>query len=275
MQTTASPSVDWAAAQAAVSRACPRVTALLRSVRNPDAPAIGTWTLTDLTVHVSHVMDAVTAAAKGGGGLVDDVWALTDVTDMFVKAETERSLPALADRIDASVAGLLDFMGAAPGDTAKTWLVKGVDVPLSLLTCHVLNELVMHGRDIALADGQPWPIDRSTATLILEGFVLPVLSGLGRSMVVEDAARNKRITYDVRLRGGGRHQFHFDNGDFSIHPGPPTRPVDVHLSVDAEAFLLVSWNRISQWSAIPKGKLLAWGRKPWLGLKLRGLLKNP
>ena len=105
--------------------------------------------------------------------------------------------------------------------------------------------------------------------------MLPILGGLGRSMAVEDKVRNRRLTFDIRLRGGGRHQFLFDNGDFSIQPGPAIRRVDVHLSVDPEAFLLVAWNRISQWNAIPKGKLMAWGLKPWLGLQLRSLLKNP
>ena len=41
------------------------------------------------------------------------------------------------------------------------------------------------------------------------------------------------------------------------------------------AFLLVAWGRISQWGAIPKGQLLAWGRKPWLGVQLRSWLRNP
>lgn len=266
--------VDWADAQAAVARAYPRLTALLRTVRTPDAPAIGDWSITELTIHVSHAMDAVSAVAKGGGGLLDDVWGLAGMSNLLVEAETERDLTVLADRIDASVAGFLDYMRTAPADTTQTWLVQGVQAPLSLVTCHVLNELVVHGRDIALAAGQKWPIDRPTAALIVSGFVLPVLGSLGRAMVA-DAGKAKRITYDLKVRGGGRFQLGFDGGEFSATPGAPTGSVDCHLSVDPEAFLLVSWNRISQWNAIPKGKLMAWGRKPWVGLQLRSLLKNP
>ena len=274
MLTTAQ--VDWGEAKAEVARAFPRLTTLLRTVGNPGAPSgVGEWTLTDVAVHLSHAVDAVTAVAKGGGGMVDDVWELPGMTAMLVQAEGERDLHALADRIDASAAALLDAMRAAPADDRRMWMVKGIDVPLSFATCHMLNELVMHGRDIALADGQEWPIDRRSAVLALEGFVLPVLGALGRSMVDQDAARGLTLTYDVRIRGGGRYQFLFDDGDFAIRPGGPVRPVDVHLSADPEALLLVSWNRISQWNAIPKGKLLAWGRKPWVGLKLRSLLRNP
>ena len=269
------PGVSATEGLAAVARACPRLTALLRSVRNPGAPAIGEWTITDTAIHVSHAMDAVTAVAKGGGGILDDVWDLASMTAMFVKAESERDLPALADRIETSVAGFLEYMGTTHTGETNTWMVRGVQAPPSMVVCHILNELVIHGRDIATADGQSWPIDRTSATLILEGFVLPVLSGLGTAMVNADEVKAKHITFDVRLRGGGRHQFLFDDGQFRIQPGPPVRTVDCHLSVDPEAFLLVAWNRISQWSALPKGKLMAWGRKPWLGLQLRAFLKNP
>ena len=66
----------------------------------------------------------------------------------------------------------------------------------------------------------------------------------------------------------------FDGGTFSVEETPQGK-VDCHLSVDPTAFLLVAWARISQWSAIPKGQLFAYGRKPWLGLQLRSWLRNP
>jgi hypothetical protein len=67
---------------------------------------------------------------------------------------------------------------------------------------------------------------------------------------------------------------HFDDGDLTVEPEPSGR-VDCHLSADPVAFMLVGWGRIGQGPAILKGQLLAWGRKPWLGLKLRSLLRNP
>jgi hypothetical protein len=270
-----SPRVEWVAAREAVARAGPRMSALLRSVGNPAAPAVGAWDIAQLAAHVSHAMDAVTAVAKGGGGLIDDLWGLAGLTTMFVEAETERDLGVLADRIDASVAGFVDYMAKAGADDGRTWLVQGVEFPLSTVTCHVLNELVVHGRDIALADGQRWPIAPGDAALIIDGFIFQVLRALGPSMVDQEAARGVRVTYDIRVKGGGRTQFRFHDGDLVVTPGPPTGRVDCHLLVDPVAFLLVTWARISQWDAIPKGKLLAWGRKPWMGLKLRSLVKNP
>ena len=53
------------------------------------------------------------------------------------------------------------------------------------------------------------------------------------------------------------------------------RQIDCHLSVDPVAYLLVGFNRESQWTAIAKGQILAWGRKPWLSLKFGQLLDSP
>lgn len=273
---SATTTVDWAAARQAVARAGPRLTAMLRSATKPEAPALGEWDVTQVATHVSHGMDTITAMSRGGGNLVEDLSGLGVLTRVMVAGEGRKPLSELADRIDASVAGFLATMeqAAAVGDSSSTWVLKGSEMPMSVLTCHMLNELTVHGRDIAHGLGVPWPIDKGDAALILQGFVFPAIHTFGRDMVIQEKAGGKRARFEVRLRGDGRAWAYFDNGDFSVE-GSPQGPVDCHLSVDPEAFLLVSWARISQWQAIPKGQLLAWGKKPWLGLQLRSWLRNP
>ena len=272
MLTTAD--VDGAEARAAVASAATRVGSLLRSVQHPEADALGVWNVTDLAVHISLVVDAITAMAKGGGSLIDDLWKLSTLTEALVKAESTRDLGELADRIEASARNYVAFLEAAPDNAPRGWLIKGIHVPLSLLTCHMLNELTVHGRDVAVADGQPWPIERSHAALVVCGFLFPSLGALGRTMVVEERVRGLRACLEVRVRGGCRAYFRFEDGDFSIDE-KPWKAVDCRLSVDPAAFLLVAWGRVSQWGPIARGQLLGWGRKPWLALKLRGLLRNP
>lgn len=268
--------VDWAAARRAVARAGPRLTAMLRSATKPEAPALGEWDVTQVATHVSHAMDAITAMTTGGGNLIADIKGLSVLSGVMLEGEGRRPLAELADRIDASVAGFLAAMEAAAvtGDTSHSWLIQGTEMPLSTLTCHMLNELTVHGRDIAMALGVPWRIDKGDAALVLQGFVFPALHTLGRAMVVQEKAGDKRARFEVRLRGDGRAWAYFDKGDFSVE-GSPQGKVDCTLSVDPEAFLLVAWGRINQWQAIPKGQLLASGRKPWLGLQLRSWLRNP
>jgi hypothetical protein len=266
--------VDWAEARAAVASSAPRVGQLLRSVTHPDAPALGDWNLTDVAVHLSHVLDAIAAMAKGGGSILDDLWNLSILSKALVKGEQTRNLAELADRIETTAADFLALQDQARDNGLHSWLIKGVDFPLSTLTCHFLNELLVHGRDIALADGVPWPIERSQAALVVCGFLFPALGALRRTMVNQAEAAGLRVCMEVRVRGGCRVYFRFDDGDFSVEPSP-WKAVDVRLSVDPAAFLLVSWGRVNQWGPIRRGQLLAWGRKPWLGLKLRDLLRNP
>ena len=273
---TATTTVDWAAARGAVAQAGPRLTAMLRSATKPDAPALGEWDVTQVATHISHAVDAVTAMTTGGGNLIADIEGLPVLSRVMLQGEGRRPLAELADRIDASVTNFLAGMEAAApaGDTSHSWLIQGTEMPLSTLTCQILNDLTVHGRDIAVALGEPWPIDKGDAALILQGFVFPCLHTLGRAMVVQEKAGDKRARFEVRLRGDGRAWAYFDKGNFSVE-GSPQGKVDCKLSVDPEAFLLVAWGRISQWSAIPKGQLLASGRKPWLGLQMRSWLRNP
>ncbi|MDQ3641125.1 MAG: maleylpyruvate isomerase family mycothiol-dependent enzyme [Actinomycetota bacterium] len=271
---TAATTVDWAAAQRAVAEAGPRLTSLLRSVRKPEAPALGEWNLGQVAVHVSLVTDAVWAMTRGGGDLIADVWDLSALSQVLVEGEGPRTPAEMADRIDASVGGFLAAAEAAGEDSSHSWLIQGTEMPLSTLTCQVLNELTVHGLDIARAEGVPWPIDSGHAALILQGFLFPALHTLGRAMVVQEKAGNVHARFEVRLRGDGRAWLHFSKGDLSVEASPQG-PVDCHLSVDPAAFLLVAWGRTSQWPAIARGQLMAWGRKPWLGLQMRSWLRNP
>jgi len=271
---TLATTVDLGAVRTALATESARVTALLRSARRVDAPALGEWNLGDVAVHVSHSIDGVLAAARGGGSLLDDIWDLSGLSSVLVGGETTRNLAGIADRIDVAVTQVLAVLPVTGGEETRPWLVQGVELPLAALACEVLNELVVHGRDVALAEGVDWPVDRSSAALVLDGFLFPALDVLGRSMVDQKAAAGVRACFDVRLRGGGGVSLCFDDGDLTVTRAA-VGPVDCHLSVDPAAFLLVSWGRVGQWPAIARGQLLAWGRRPWLGLRLRALLRNP
>ena len=265
--------VDMAAARAAVGAAGVRVASLVRSIEHPTAAALGEWNVSEVAVHLSHAIDAVAAMARGGGPLLGEIGELGNLTRMLVKGEAERDLQVLAGRIEATLSGFLEET-AAEGAVHRTWFAEGTSMPMSGLVCHVLNELLVHGWDIATADGKPWPIPRAEAGLVVSGFLFPSFASLGRAVVDQRAAAGLRATYDVRVRGGGRAVFSFDDGDLQMDVSP-SGPVDCRLSVDPVAFLLVGWGRMNQWGQIARGKLFAYGRKPWLGFRFRALLVNP
>ena len=266
--------VDPVETRQAIAAVGARVSALVRCLNHPDRMALGVWSTTDVAVHLSHGIDMVTSLARGSSAMSDSIWDLTTLTSMLVAGESERDLGAIATRIDASVAALLGVLRETPGDPSRQWVVDGVEFPLSTIACHALNELVVHGGDLARADDAPWPVERHHAALVLRGFMFPVIGVLGKSMVATEQAAGVTATYHVALRGGGATYLRFDDGDLAVSDDAPG-PVDCHLSVDPAAFLQVAWGRSGQWSPILKGKLFAYGRKPFLGLRLNSLIRTP
>lgn len=285
------PGVDWGQALAALREEEARVATLVRSVQDPSRHAVGRWTVGDVAMHLTQGLLIVPGLAREDMAEVhrlvpaladrqalsplSDVWELGDLTMVGVGADPERDPSVLADRIEARAAAFLDEAANHTADERRAWLVEGTSLPLPVFTCHLLNEAIMHGYDIAKAEGRPWPIEPAHAAMVFDGFIWPVIAALGpRSMVDQGKAAGLRATYDIRVRHGNRYHFVFDDGALSIEP-PSSRRVDCHIVADPVAFLMVAYARKSQWEAIAKGKLLAWGRKPWLGPRLRSLMRNP
>ncbi|MGH3697647.1 MAG: maleylpyruvate isomerase N-terminal domain-containing protein [Pseudonocardiaceae bacterium] len=285
------PRSDWQQGQDALREVVGRVSALLRSGVDPAAHAVGQWNLAEVAMHLSQAWVAVPGLARkdlspvyevvpdlagvGGDSLIEDMWDLGETTVLGVRSDPERDPNVLADRIDARAKEYLSQCAGADPDAPRTWLVKGVTVRQATLTYHLLNETVMHGGDIARAAGRPWRIEPAHAAMVMARFLVPVLQALDpRAMVNPQQAAGLRATYELRIRGGDRFHFIFDDGALRIE-APSPRKVDCYISADPVALLTVTWARQSQWTAIAKGKLLAWGRKPWLGPRFRALIRNP
>jgi hypothetical protein len=92
--------------------------------------------------------------------------------------------------------------------------------------------------------------------------------------VDESAARGFSATYDLRLWGGMRRIISFADGVLTTAAGSPDR-ADCHIAADPTAFMLVAYGRTSLATPILTGKMLAWGRRPWLAFQLLPKLKNP
>ena len=286
----AAASVDWRRAADALAAEVARVTHLLRSVRDPGAHAVGRWSLAEVAMHLSQAFILVPGLAgddispvydilpnlepKAGSALLHDLWDLPDVTVAGVHGDPERDPKLVADRIERRSHDFLARVDGGSIGESHGWLVEGVTVTTLTLVWHLLNETVVHGYDIARADGRRWPVSRQHAALVLDGFVVPVLAGLGpRTVVDQEAAAGLHATYGLHFRGGGRYLLTFDDGTLLIER-PGSRRIDCHISADPAAFLLVAWGRRSQWPAIARGQITAWGRKPWLGPRLRALMRN-
>jgi len=266
--------VDVGAARSALASVVPRLVALVRSIRKPLAPALGEWNTGDVALHLAHVWEALPALSRGElASPIRDPRALGELTSSLVRQEPSRDLAQIAARIEAGAAAYL-ATPAADGEL-RPWLVEGTRLPVSAFACHLLNESLVHGYDIARAEGAPWPIDPSHAAMAVFGFTLPALSVVDpRFPVDQQAAAGVRACYDVRVRRSGRFFLVFDDGALSIEP-PSSRPVDWRISAEPTALFLALWSRRSPWSDMLTGRLRIWGRRPGVGLRLPRMLRNP
>lgn len=261
--------------RAALRDVAPRLVTLVRSVRDTDAMAVGSWTAGDVAAHLSHCFRLDTNALAGGP-IPDAV-----VTAEGIAAATARQLAedpvrdpaALADRIDG-LAAEFDDAAARAGTAAVGWL-QGLRLPPSVVAGHLLEECLVHGHDIAEAAGRPWPIDRDHALLAFEGFVLPLISALPPTALVDqETAGSFQGRFEVRLRRGGRTVMDFDCGRLTLQPGG-ARDVDARLSVDPAALLLLFIGRQGVAKPVLRGELAAWGRRPWRLTRLLASISPP
>ena len=238
----------------------------LRQVRDPAARAVGIWSIAETAVHVSQSSPYFLAAARGQAGL-EDVNDNAATTVRAVAGEPVRDLRVLADRIVRGEQDLADYARAAGGDPLVTPFA-GLSVPLSSMLGIELGELLVHGFDVTRAAGLAWPVAPADAALALGGElrVLPLLLDAGR-------AAGLRMRLKLHIRHGSPLVIAIENEALRVEP-PSSRPADCHVLVDPAAFLLVSFNRISPVSAVLAGKIIVWGRKPWLLAKLQSALKS-
>jgi hypothetical protein len=175
----------------------------------------------------------------------------------------------LARLLDAEVTAFAGEVGQM-NPSATIPAEVGPALTVDQVVCVLLGELLVHGFDLATTLDRPWPIGRSEANLVAAGSlaILP-------QFVDERAARGAGVAYELRLRGGPRVVVRIDHGTLSVEPGHPGARVDARISADPAAFLLVGYGRAGQWGAIARGRLLAWGRKPWTAFRFATYLRNP
>jgi uncharacterized protein (TIGR03083 family) len=266
------PSVrDRPAVLHAISEVTERLIGVVRTAPDLGAtvPATPDWTVAEAFAHVVTVVPRYCQGARQQGHWTDTASDLPELNAHQLYALPSRDVVTLAVQLRASIAELAALLDRF-GDAQPTFRFHGgqqltADVSLGIL----LGELVVHGWDIAQTVSKPWPIDPGHVELIQQGLT-PILPG----WLDPQRARDHTGAYEVRLRRQGMHRFSFRDGALTMNPPGPWRP-DVVVSADPAAFLLVVYKRRSQWPAILTGRLVAWGRKPWLALSFADRFHQP
>jgi uncharacterized protein (TIGR03083 family) len=263
----------------ALREAAGRAAALLRTVQDPSREVPGlTWNVGETAAHMVADLELYTGLITGeretGGQLDGETAEAISPSQVTVTANavqlaefTERDLARLADRL---VPAADAFVAAAAGRPADATLVgtNGVRMTMPMMTATLLGELLIHGLDIARAGNVPWPITREDALLVIAGVMAMVPDYIDRA-----EAAGRHINYELRFRGGPHYRLTIDDGTATV--GEPGGPVDCRIVADPVAFLLVGYGRTGQMGQILRGKILAVGRKPWLGLAFGKLITGP
>jgi len=240
---------------------------LLRGLSSTTAKADRlTWTVGETA---AHLVLAHRLYVEFAGG-VRTPWSAHEIGTHnadLISQLPERRGPALADLL-LEAADAFRATTAGHAGESLPWY-DGKKLTTASMTAVLLGEELIHGRDIARGAHLPWNITPQAARLVIGG-VAPVLP----QFVNMDTARGVTATYAIQVRGGPRFAAEFRAGMLRIS-AEPRGAVDCHILADPVAFLLVAYGRVNQWQPILRAQLLAWGRRPWLGLRFKGLLNNP
>ncbi|MGH2719767.1 MAG: maleylpyruvate isomerase family mycothiol-dependent enzyme [Actinomycetota bacterium] len=192
--------------------------------------------------------------------------ALAEVNASKLQAFTDHDGAHLADALDEVARSFLTAAAGRPGTMAVKTPMGGMD--LDTLRSYVMTHTMIHGYPLARALGRGLQIPDGYVTL-----ALPFLVAAMTAVVDGSAVGGLNASYLVHLRGGPSLGITFDHGALRVNE--PAGRVDCHLSADPVAFFLVAMGLQSQWAAIARGKMVAWGTKPWLAFRLVGYFAVP
>src|SRR2546423_8103177 len=173
----------WLDTRTALQATVADFTSLLCSVTDPQAHALGTWSIAQTAAHVREVATLNSTWATGGTpppefravyemAATVSVDQVNQVNALALESARERDPDVLAGLIQDRIDLMLYLTVGADGSEQVSWL-GGLKLPVTAVLAHMLSELLVHGGDIARAEGRTFPITSEQAALLFEEFLVP------------------------------------------------------------------------------------------------------
>ncbi|MFF4244843.1 maleylpyruvate isomerase family mycothiol-dependent enzyme [Streptomyces sp. NPDC001822] len=254
----------------AVRATAEEIAELLRSASDMGAPVPGSeWTVGEVAAHLAQANELMAQVAAGlprshGDGTPQSIAA---ANEQALAAFTERGAEPLAATIVTQADAYVDAVAQRPA--SETLMTPMGPMDRAVLGSYLLTHMLGHGYDLARALGRPHGVTRARVALTLP-FMIEAMPR------VTDAAATTGLhaRYAVRLWGGGRFGVTFTDGAATVSQEHPDRP-DCTISIEPVTFLLMALGRCSPVGSMARGRVFAWGRKPWLGPRFPRYFKAP
>jgi hypothetical protein len=264
---------QWQAVRESLRSVCQRFTALVSSVPDARVRVTAKWSVADIAVHVltiawidttllqaatepfpmPDVLEQIAATA------VDEVHGLNDrVMARFADRDATRAVALLREHIDLI---LTDSENRDPAETFA-WL-GGSQLSLAGLLAHMVNELLIHGNDIAGIVNVPWTVAPQDAALFFDLFYVGLARGNFGSLL-DGNRRPLRRRIAVELRSPYTTPVTFVVRDGRLTAEPPGPGADATVRFDPQTLNLMLFGRVSKARAIATRKLVISGPRPWL-----------
>jgi hypothetical protein len=264
---------QWVTVRESVRATAGRFCDLVASVPDPAARASATWSVADFVAHVTTI-SFLNTWLLGASEPPFDMPGLTEA----IAATTTDTVHDLNDQVmshfhERDVSGLLDILrhhvdlmltASQAHDPAQTFSWLGEARPtLAGMFAHMVNELLIHGNDIARAVKMPWAMPARDAALFFDLFLVGIASGQqGRLLDGSKRPLPRRIAVEFRSGYTTPVTMVVRNGQVTTEPAGPG--ADARVRFDPAALNMMLFGRISKPQAVLTGKVIISGRRPWL-----------
>ncbi|MEV7187377.1 maleylpyruvate isomerase family mycothiol-dependent enzyme [Kitasatospora sp. NPDC093102] len=227
------------------------------------------WTVAEAAAHLAMANELMTALAAGeerpyGDGTPGSLAAANAAS---LAERPERDPAVLAEEIARQAREFAAAAGPRAGTEPVLTPLGRMD--LDTLGAYLLTHMLGHLYDIAVALGRPHPIDRQRVEL-----TMPFLRTAMPRVADARTAAGHSACYRLRVRGLGGFAVTFTDGAVVVSQEPPRSP-DCTILVEPVTFLLLALGRCTATGALVRGKVLAWGRRPWLAPAFPGRFAAP
>jgi len=203
--------------------------------------------------HMPGLAEAIAATT------VDTVHGLNDqVMSHFPERDVTRLLAMLRHQVGLMLTASQDH---DPGETFS-WLGEARPT-LAGMFAHMVNELLIHGNDIARAVKVPWTMPAQDAALFFDLFYVGLANGhQGRLLDGSKRPLQRRIAVEFRSGYTAPVTIVVRDGQVTAEPAGPG--ADAWVRFDPATLNMMMFGRTSKLQAVLTRKIIIGGRRPWL-----------